>query len=172
MGDFVIAIHKLESELAAVQQRPILNSTTKMGEELRRLADCDEAVRRIGAKHGPAIEALWQQDLARRRARVAAVELSRVPPLALASTLRRFRRERGLTQQQLGCLVGHSRAHITKIESGTVPLANGTFARILQALGADAAEVKAQALAGKGAPDSPHAFRQGARTVLLKSAHS
>lgn len=112
---------------------------------MRQLVGCDEAVRRIGAMHGPAIEALWRQDLARRRTRVAAVERLPVPPLALASTLRTFRRKRGLTQQQLGCLVGHSRTHVTRIETGHVPLANGTFARILRALGTDAAEVEAQA---------------------------
>jgi hypothetical protein len=127
--------------------------------------DCDEAVRRIGARHGPEIEALWREDLAQRRARVAAIKLSRVPPLALGRAVRALRQKRGLTQERLGELAGHSRTHITKLEGGVVPLANGTFARIptqardnvptqardnvLQVLGADAAEVEAEVLLGK-----------------------
>lgn len=107
---------------------------------MKTAADCDEAVRRIGAKHGPEIERLWREDLARRRARAHPAacaqdqEPARAPPEALAGALRSLRRQRGLSQERLGELVGHSRTHITKIERGTVPLANGTFARILQIL--------------------------------------
>jgi hypothetical protein len=47
------------------------------GREVERVVSCDEAVRRIGARHGSEIEALWREDLAQRRARVAATKLRR-----------------------------------------------------------------------------------------------
>lgn len=62
-------------------------------------------------------------------------------PLALGKNLKKYREQRGLTQQKLASLAECSRSAITEIENGNRWVGNEMLAKLAEALGCTAADL-------------------------------